>query len=287
MSIKSKIQSLIAAANAKTGESDATLTDAVQTLVDGYGQGGGGDSSLLNSLIDGTITSINYSGSTIRNNAFYECRQLETISAPDVTTIGGSAFGFCEKLKNLLFPKASSIGNDAFKHDFEIEEVTTTNFPLITSIGTTAFLNCKKLTRVFCPNASVGQRAFSGCSSLKTAVSKSFNYYLNFESCSALEAADKTGSGNVVATLFKGCGVLTVLVLRSSTLCALSNTNAFDGTPFASGGAGGTLYVPQALVSQYTQATNWSTILGYANNQILPIEGSIYETQYADGTPIT
>lgn len=42
MSIKSKIQSLITAANATTGETDTTLTDAVQTLVDGYGQGGGG-----------------------------------------------------------------------------------------------------------------------------------------------------------------------------------------------------------------------------------------------------
>ena len=42
MSIKSKIQSLISAANNATGESDTTLTDAVQTLVDGYGQGGGG-----------------------------------------------------------------------------------------------------------------------------------------------------------------------------------------------------------------------------------------------------
>lgn len=37
MSLKSKIQALITAANAKTGETDATLTDAVQTLVDGYG----------------------------------------------------------------------------------------------------------------------------------------------------------------------------------------------------------------------------------------------------------
>ena len=44
MSIKSKIQSLISAANNATGESDTTLTDAVQTLVDGYGQGGGGGS---------------------------------------------------------------------------------------------------------------------------------------------------------------------------------------------------------------------------------------------------
>ena len=42
MTIVQKIQSLITAANAKTGESDTTLTDAVQTLVDGYGQGGGG-----------------------------------------------------------------------------------------------------------------------------------------------------------------------------------------------------------------------------------------------------
>jgi hypothetical protein len=53
MSIKSKIQSLIAAANTATGESDATLTDAVQTLVDGYGQGGGGHTQFT---FDKTIT---------------------------------------------------------------------------------------------------------------------------------------------------------------------------------------------------------------------------------------
>lgn len=45
MSIYSKIQSLLTAANTKTGESDTTLTDAVQTLIDGYGQGGGGVAS--------------------------------------------------------------------------------------------------------------------------------------------------------------------------------------------------------------------------------------------------
>lgn len=55
MSIRSKIQSLITAANAKTGESDTTLTDAVQTLVDGYGQGGGSGSG-LSVLASGTYT---------------------------------------------------------------------------------------------------------------------------------------------------------------------------------------------------------------------------------------
>lgn len=81
--------------------------------------------------------------------------------------------------------------------------------------------------------------------------------------------------------------VLKTLVLRqSSHILPLFNVNAFNGTPFASGGSGGTLYVPSAQISSYQAATNWSTILGYANNQILPIEGSIYETQYADGTPV-
>lgn len=41
MTILQKIQSLITAANNTTGESDTTLTNAVQTLIDGYGQGGG------------------------------------------------------------------------------------------------------------------------------------------------------------------------------------------------------------------------------------------------------
>ena len=40
-SVKAKIQGLIASANAKTGNTDANLTTAVNTLIDGFGQGGG------------------------------------------------------------------------------------------------------------------------------------------------------------------------------------------------------------------------------------------------------
>lgn len=47
MSIYSKLSALLSAANTKTGESDTTLTDAIQTLIDGYGQGGGGGGSGL------------------------------------------------------------------------------------------------------------------------------------------------------------------------------------------------------------------------------------------------
>ena len=89
---------------------------------------------------------------------------------------------------------------------------------------------------------------------------------------------------------FYGDSRFATLVIRSSSVMPLGNVNAFsNATAFRNGGAGGTLYVPQALVNSYKASTNWSTILGYGGgeqNKILPIEGSIYETQYADGTPI-
>lgn len=103
---------------------------------------------------------------------------------------------------------------------------------------------------------------------------------------SSLLGVDLLG-GTLTQSTFYNDSKLATIVLRKTTLCALSNINVFTGTPFASGKSGGTLYVPQDLIASYQAATNWSTILGYADNQILPIEGSTYETQYVDGTPIT
>ena len=63
MSVKSKIQALITAANAKTGKSDTDLTAAVQSLIDGYGAhveqisftiDDGGSSSETFSVVSGT-----------------------------------------------------------------------------------------------------------------------------------------------------------------------------------------------------------------------------------------
>ena len=45
MAIKQIVQSMIAKANTITGKSDANLTSAIQSLIDGYGQGQGGESS--------------------------------------------------------------------------------------------------------------------------------------------------------------------------------------------------------------------------------------------------
>ena len=108
-----------------------------------------------------------------------------------------------------------------------------------------------------------------------------------FYQCANLTIVDLFSPSSIPQQLFNMCSAFNVLIIRNNSISTLGNINAFASTPFASGKAGGTLYVPSALISSYQSATNWSTILSYENNQILPIEGSIYKTQYADGTPIS
>lgn len=107
-----------------------------------------------------------------------------------------------------------------------------------------------------------------------------------FSAIPSLTAVDIGSLGEIYTSIFNGDASLNVLVLRGNTMTTLRNINALKDTPFASGGTGGKLYVPQSLISDYQGATNWSTILGYPNNSIQSIESSIYKTQYVDGTPI-
>lgn len=117
-----------------------------------------------------------------------------------------------------------------------------------------------------------------------------------FRGNSGLTCLDLTysGMGSFPTNSFYGDSKLATIIIRGNVIAPLSGAvgGAFSSTPFASGKAGGTLYVAQSLIDTYKEATNWSTVLAYEKtdgtlqNQILPIEGSIYETQYADGTPL-
>lgn len=55
MNVKEKLQALLTASNATTGETDTTLTDAVQSLIDGYG-GGGFPAELITAYTTGSVT---------------------------------------------------------------------------------------------------------------------------------------------------------------------------------------------------------------------------------------
>lgn len=115
-----------------------------------------------------------------------------------------------------------------------------------------------------------------------------------FSQCYA-KVIDFGGNLSIKNNGFNGSTYLDTLIFRkSSGLVSLGNITQFNGTPFKSGGTGGTIYIPKVLYDHlgdgtsldYKAATNWSTIEGYGTITWAKIEGSIYETQYADGTSI-
>lgn len=183
----------------------------------------------------------------------------------------------------------------------------TASFPECTSIPADyVFYGCSNLSSLSFPKLSTGSGMymFQNCSKLTAVAFPSLIGFRNqgqFSGCKGLLAAD-LGSPGVNASnsissqkMFEGCSSLNTLVLRYSTVKTMGAINSFNGTPFASGGAGGTIYIPRALYDHlgdgtsldYKSATNWSTLDGYGTITWAAIEGSIYETQYADGTPIT
>lgn len=79
-----------------------------------------------------------------------------------------------------------------------------------------------------------------------------------FRNCSSLTSADFPAATSIGNSAFNNCSALTALILRNSTMCTLSNKNAFTGCTKITG-TGGYIYVPSSLINTYKTATNWVT----------------------------
>jgi hypothetical protein len=243
-----KIEALTAYANTITGKSDTTLSDAVVSLANGYGQGGGYS---LDDIASGAepsgvfdITGVNF----VRDYAFYKY--------PNITEVKG---------------KTSILTANCFMGCTGIEKI---HVELTGNTGGANYFNgCTKLkTAVFLQNITYGE--YSGA-------------YSMFNGCTSLEVADLMAQRLGNNTFFNNQKLNTLILRNTSQRTAFNGDPKFSMTQFKESGTGGTLYVPQSMISAYEADSDWSTLLSYSNNKILPIEGSIYETQYADGTPIS
>ena len=106
-----KLNNLLTAANAKTGESDTTLTDAVQTLIDGYGQGGGGytvDEIAERTVPNGPITITLADEKYIGRYAFIDTPITE-LTIENNVYFGAQAFAYCKSLRKINVPKLQGI----------------------------------------------------------------------------------------------------------------------------------------------------------------------------------
>jgi hypothetical protein len=189
-----------------------------------------------------------------------------TYSNNTVTHIGYAAFHNCKSLTTVNFPACTSIGSYAFH---SCKSLTSVNFPVCVSINSNAFYWCRSLTSVSFPVCSyISDFAFEYCYSLAS---------ISFPAC--------LGIGSYV---FSYCYNLTSLYLTGSSLCTLSNSNAFRSTPIggysASAGRYGSIYVPQSLLASYKAATNWayfsSRFVAYSPSIItFTIVGTSYQAE--------
>lgn len=203
------------------------------------------DSSAEDGLITGMLTEYENSRVTRIGDRALEYRpKLTSVSFPSVTDIGNFAFCYGTGLTNVNIPLAKTIRNSAFN---TCNKLTDADFPNTTTIGQNAFYMCAQLVNTNFPSVTtIGATAFAACGKLTK---------LDFPSVTS-----------IMTSAFSNCSLLETLIIRSDSVCTLSNTNALASTPIAKGT--GYIYVPSALVNSYKSATNWSA---YAD-QIRAIE---------------
>ncbi len=132
----------------------------------------------------GSLTSVTIPNSvtSIGDDAFYGCSSLTSVTIPNsVTSIGTGAFSGCSSLTKVHISDIASWVKIQFYGSYSnpcvcgaalyIDNEIPTEIILpdtVTSIGNRAFSGCSSLTSVTIPNSvtSIGTGAFSGCSSL-------------------------------------------------------------------------------------------------------------------------
>ena len=247
---------------------------------------------------------------TIGTYAFYGSK-VQAIDTTNVTTIGENAFSNAKSVIGLSFPNLTSIPKTAFASMGA--NVSRFYFPSVTSIAQESFNGTTIRNYNFDSVVSVGFRAFNGASgddlllpNIITLGNDQQFRWSNFKKLvfpklvtmsgtPIMEASSTThiDFGPTTSINFGTCSSLSTLILRrEDAITALGGT--LSGTPFASGGTGGTIYIPEALYDHlgdgtsldYKAASNWSTVDGYGTITWAKIEGSQYENYYANGTPI-
>jgi hypothetical protein len=166
-------------------------------------------------------------------------------------SLADHAFYYRTNLKSVNLPNVKSVGMYAFGRCTGLETVDLQN---VMSIDMNAFDRCRNLTIANCPNVtSIDYGAFQECSKLAT---------MDFYNITTIDGY-----------VFGECASLKTFIIRGATMCTLERVDSFNGTPFASGKAGGTLLVPSALVESYKTATNWSSVLSQnTKNRFLALE---------------
>ncbi len=216
-----------------------------------------GGQSLLDAFIDGSEIASPYISNvtSIRQGAFQYSLYPLQVELPEATELSQYAF-YGSSVTSVKMPKVETLGG----HCFRLSKIAYAVMPKYISTSTAS------ADHVFSENTQL--------------IAVDYGPYT-------------TSFGR--SYIFNGCTSLATIIIRQSTsIVPLVNVNDFLNSPFDNGKTGGTIYIPEALYNHlgdesaldYKSATNWSVVDSYGTITWAKIEGSQYETKYADGSNI-
>lgn len=208
--------------------------DAIDAIADSF------DDAIIQRTISDTYS--NDRITTIGACAFLGCFNLTAVDLPNVTQVKRNAFESCNRLQTINLPKVTDLGSGVFTNS----AIQQADFPLVTTMGDGCFQGAAYLTSANLPLVTaLPANVFRGA---------------------AIRTADFAAVTNINRTAFTDCQTLETLIIRTPSVCVISDISvALRGSKIASGT--GYIYVPDDLVDSYKAATNWVALA----NQIKPI----------------
>lgn len=172
---------------------------------------------------------------TVGACAFLGCQALTAIDLPNVTQVKRNAFESCNRLQTINLPKVTDLGGGVFTSS----AIQQADFPLVTTIGDGCFQGAAYLTSANLPLVTaLPVNAFRG---------------------TAIRTADFAAVTNINRTAFTDCQTLETLIIRTPSVCVISDISvALRGSKIASGT--GYIYVPDNLVDSYKADSNWAAL---------------------------
>ena len=192
---------------------------------------------------------------TLSGFAFYNYSVLNSVLLSANVSIGYACFEGCVSLSDIDFTKILGfLGESAFAKCSSLP--TVVSMPLLSSeIPKHTFNVCTSIKEIYAPLATeVGMSAFNGCTKLELAEVESAITFDNsaFNRCTALKKVVLRDVTTFTGDVFYGCTSLAEVIVNNITPPTLSS-NAFQSTNSTF-----LIYVPDASVEAYKQATNWS-----------------------------
>lgn len=159
----SKLQNIAVAIQNKDGGGTMTV-DQMPTRIEQNLQ----SKAVLDSVIDGSITSIESDVTSIMPYKFYSCTSLVTANLPNVTEIGNNAFQGCSSLEEAVFPYVTGKIETAFNNCSKLKIAVLDR---VTWLYSGVFFRCYTLEKVNIRNVDrIGSSTFWQCFMLNVIV---------------------------------------------------------------------------------------------------------------------